>query len=284
MDLLAVRQGTTRHHGVVVGLAALPPVAVCALLTTVRTEIATANAALILVLVVVAAASTGIRAASVTAALVGPVAFDFFLTAPYLTFTINNRDDVETAVLLVAVGIGVTEIALWGRRQRGRAARQQGYLAGVLQTVESVAVGAVEPRKLADEVAEQIRLVLGVDRCDFAVPGFSPPTGRVGAVRLSSDGQVTRDGRTLDVGRHGLPTDSEVELVVQTAGEVQGTYLITSATRIVRPTSDQLGVAVALADQVGAALASTDHTGAGSGAGAGDRDPREPAGQAPRAD
>lgn len=282
MDLLVDRQGTTRHRGVVTVLAALLPVGVCALLTTVRTEIATANAALILVLVVVAAASTGVRAASVTAALVGTVAFDFFLTAPYLTLTINNRDDVETAILLVGVGIGVTEIALWGRRQRGRAARQQGYLAGVLQTVESVAVGTVEPRKLADEVADQIRLVLGVDRCVFAVPGFSPRTGRPGAVRLAADGQVTRDGRTLDVGRHGLPTDSEVELVVQTAGEVQGTYLITSATRIVRPSADQLGVAVALADQVGAALASARRTGAG--AGDGERDPREGAGRVPRAD
>lgn len=75
---------------------------------------------------------------------------------------------------------------------------------------------------------------------------------------------MTRGGRILDVGRAGFPTDREIELVVQTAGEVQGTYLITSATRIVRPTRDQLGVAIALADQVGAALAAQRRTHVGA--------------------
>lgn len=256
MDSLVDHDGLGRHRDLVIALAVLVPVGVCALLTTVRTDIANANAALVLILVVVAAASTGIRAAGLAAPVVSAVAFDFFLTAPYLRLAIDDRDDIETAVLLILVGVGVTELALWGRRQRGRAARQQGYLSGVLQTVGSVASGAVEPRTLADDVAEQIRLVLGVDRCAFAVPGFTPATGRPEAVVLAPDGSVTRDGRVLDVGRDGFPTDREVELVVQTAGEVQGTYLITAATRIVRPTADQLGVAVALADQVGAALAS----------------------------
>lgn len=264
----------SRHRAVVVTLAAIVPVGVCALLTTVRTDIANANAALVLVLVVVAAASTGIRAAGLIAAAVSAVAFDFFLTAPYLRLAINDRNDVETAVLLIGVGVGVTELALWGRRQRGRADRQQGYLSGVLQTVGSVAIGSVEPRQLADDVAEQIRLVLGVDRCAFAVPGFTPPTGRPEAVRLAPDGHVTRAGRSVDVSREGFPTDREIELTVQTAGEVQGTYLITSATRIVRPTADQLRVAVALADQVGAALASQRRSGDGT----------QDADRAPRAD
>lgn len=173
MDLLL-----SRHRAAVVALAVLVPIGVCALLTTVRADIANANAALVLVLVVVAAASTGLRAAGIASAVVSAVAFDFFLTAPYLRLAINDRNDVETAVLLVLVGVGVTEIALWGRRQRGRAARQQGYLSGVLQTVGSVAAGAVEPRTLADDVAEQIRVVLGVDRCAFAVPGFTPAPRR----------------------------------------------------------------------------------------------------------
>jgi K+-sensing histidine kinase KdpD len=53
----------------------------------------------VLVLWVVAAASTGVRLAGVLAALSSAVWFDFFLTAPYLTFVIIDRADIETTVL-----------------------------------------------------------------------------------------------------------------------------------------------------------------------------------------
>ena len=33
-----------------------------------------------------------------------PVCFDFFFTRPYYSFTINSRDDVETTIVLLAVG------------------------------------------------------------------------------------------------------------------------------------------------------------------------------------
>ena len=44
--------------------------------------------------------------------------FDFFLTEPYLRLTIADSDDIETTVLLVLIGVAVTEIALWGHRQQ----------------------------------------------------------------------------------------------------------------------------------------------------------------------
>jgi hypothetical protein len=37
-------------------------------------------------------------------------------------FAINDPADIETAVLLRLVGVAVTEIALWARRQQARAA------------------------------------------------------------------------------------------------------------------------------------------------------------------
>lgn len=43
--------------------------------------------------------------------------FEFFFTRPYETFDITSRDDVEATILLLAIGVAVTEIAVWGRRQ-----------------------------------------------------------------------------------------------------------------------------------------------------------------------
>ncbi|MFI8496908.1 DUF4118 domain-containing protein [Streptomyces sp. NPDC085524] len=47
----------------------------------------------------------------------GPAAwFDFFLTEPYQRFAITDRDDVETAVLLLVVGLVVSQLAVRARR------------------------------------------------------------------------------------------------------------------------------------------------------------------------
>ncbi|MBO0876722.1 MAG: DUF4118 domain-containing protein [Pseudonocardia sp.] len=53
---------------------------------------------------------------------------DFFVTEPYDRFAITKRADIETAVLLMLVGVAVTEIALWGRRQHHERTRQDRHL------------------------------------------------------------------------------------------------------------------------------------------------------------
>lgn len=52
--------------------------------------------------------------------------FDFFLTRPFYEFAIAGRDDVETAVLLGAIGVAMTEIMQWGRRHQARSVRHDG--------------------------------------------------------------------------------------------------------------------------------------------------------------
>jgi K+-sensing histidine kinase KdpD len=107
-----------RRHRIPVLLGSvLAPLIACALLALVRDVIDNTNAALILVLLVVAAASTGLRLAGLLAAASSAAWFDFFLTAPRGRFTISDRADIETTVLLILVGVAVTEICLWGRRQ-----------------------------------------------------------------------------------------------------------------------------------------------------------------------
>ena len=112
---------------------------------------------------VVAAAASGDRIAGVLAALSGGAWFDFFLTEPYQRFTIADPDDIEATVLLVLIGLGVTEIALWGRRQQGRAARRSGYLEGVLGAARMVSEGDAPASVLIEVVGHQIADVLGAD-------------------------------------------------------------------------------------------------------------------------
>ncbi|HEY9410053.1 MAG TPA: DUF4118 domain-containing protein [Jiangellaceae bacterium] len=239
----------TRRRPLVLTLAAVIPLVACGVLALVRDSVANTNAALVLVLLVVAAASTGVRPAGIVAALSSAVWFDFFLTEPYQRFTITDRADIETTVLLALVGAAVTELALWGRRQQARASRQEGYLAGIVSAARAVATGSSPPTLLVEHVARQITDVLDIDGCRF-----DDAPGEGFAARLNRDGTVDRAGHAVDVERNGLPIDDEIELLAEAGGSVRGRFLLTASTRVARPDLEQRLVAITLADQVGAAL------------------------------
>jgi hypothetical protein len=240
------------HRPLVVAASAVIPLVACGILALFRDSVANTNAALGLVLLVVAAASTGIRLAGIVAALSSAAGFDYFLTEPYNTLNISVRADIETAVLLLLVGAAVTEVALWGRREQARASQEQGYLDGVLSTAATVAAGRSSSRELIDQVCRQIVEILQIDDCSF------DPGTRSGLPTLDPGGTVARHGRTINVARQGLPFDSRIALMVRSGGVTYGHFLLTASTRVVRPSQEQLRVAVTLANQVGAALAMTD--------------------------
>jgi K+-sensing histidine kinase KdpD len=237
------------HRGSVIAGSIVIPVLACWLLSLVPSGVANTNAALGLVLLVVAAASTGIRVAGIAAALAAAAGFDFFLTQPFRTFSIHSSGDLVTALLLLVVGAAVSEIAIWGRRQQAQASREQGYLDGLLNTAAAVAAGTETPTELVNLVANQIVSLLHIDACRF------DPAVRYGLPTLSSEGTLTRNGHDIDISRRGLPTDTSFALEVRHAGTVYGHYILTASTRAVRPSRAQLRVAGMLAEQVGGALA-----------------------------
>jgi K+-sensing histidine kinase KdpD len=244
----------TRHRGLILGAAAVAPLVATAVMSTFRNHFENTNAALVLVLLVVAAASSGIRTAGFLAALSSAAWFDFFLTAPYLKFAIIDRADVETTVLLVLVGAAVSEIAHWGRRQQAQASRHEGFLAGVIEAAGVVAAGDSPTETLVDHVERQLVEILNLDACVFR----SAPTIGSGLPVLQADGTVVRDGNTLDVDRSGLPTDSQIQLPAQAGGTIRGEFLLTAAAHIARPSLQARRVAVTLADQVAAAIATSE--------------------------
>lgn len=230
----------------VIGAAAVAPLVSCAVLSAFRESVTVATSVLLLVLIVVGSAATGDRVAGLAAALSSGLWFDFFLTQPYNTFAIRDPDDIEVAVLLILIGAGVTELALWGRRQQERASARAGYLDGVLQTAEVVALHNDSPQAVAEQVAHQIAEVMEVERCRFV----AGPVRDARYAVLGPDGTVVRNGHPLNLERDGLPTDEETVLPIRRGSDTLGHFILTSAAHLVYPSREQRRVAVLLADQM----------------------------------
>jgi K+-sensing histidine kinase KdpD len=231
---------------VVTALAA--PLLLTVILVPFRTSFPNTDAALALLLVVVAVAANGYRLAGYLAALSAAVWFDFFLTRPYEEFTITRRADIETTVLLLVIGVAVTEIAVWGRRQHAAASRRAGYLDGINAAARAAAAGD-SPSELIDQVSASLTELLSLRSCVFQYgkAGLGNPA------RLLSNGRVVLGQRTLDAAA-GLPDQTDTELLVETGGVFQGRFLMRALSGA-RPTLEQRLVAIAFADQVGVALA-----------------------------
>ena len=239
-----------RHRSWVLAASVVAPLVASAVLSLFRESVTAVTAVLVLVLLVIAAASTGLRVAGIVAAVSSGVWFDFFLTKPYGSLSINDANDVEAAVLLVVIGAAVTEVALWGHRQQARANRRAGYLDGVLGTAEIVTLRS-HPRRPGHARRGADRQILDVHRCRYVAGPLRDERVPV----LSHQGQVTRRGHDIDVDRNGLPTDDDIALVVMGGDDTLGYFLLTSASSIARPTLEQRKVAVLLADQAGQVLA-----------------------------
>jgi len=227
------------------------PLALAAILVPFRASFPNTDAALALILVVVAVAANGNRLAGVLAAVSAAVWYDFFLTRPYERFSITSRTDIETTVLLLVIGVAVTELAVWGRRQHATASRRAGYLDGIASAAQAVAAGS-SPSVLIEQVTNQLIQLLTLRSCRFqyGVAGLGRPA------RLQHDGSVTDGHGDREVDAEGFPGDTELELLVESGGLFRGRFLMTPD-RDARPTLEQRLLAVAFADQVGAALAAS---------------------------
>ena len=247
MSLPAARAVVPDRTAIAAALAG--PLALTAALAPFRASFPNTDAALALVLVIVAVAAAGRRVAGLLAAVSAAVWFDFFLTVPYERLTITRHADAETTVLILAVGVAVTEIAVRGRRQRDAAARRAWYLDGITAAARAAAVGA-EPQQLISEACAGLTRLLGLSACRFqdSAAGIGSPP------RLLRDGRVvTSAGQTWDTELAGLPPGQDTELLAEAGGLLQGRFLLTPGPG--RPTPEQRLIAAGLADQAGAALA-----------------------------
>jgi K+-sensing histidine kinase KdpD len=237
---------------VVAGFVA--PLALAAILVPFRSSFPNTDAALAMIVIVVAVAAAGNRLAGLVASVSAAAWFDFFLTRPYETFTINRAADIETTVLLVVIGAAVTEIAVWGRREHSAASRRAGYLDGINDAARAVATGD-SPSTVADRIAAGLIQLLSLRSCEFQY-GMA---GIGGPARLEHDGTITFDGEPYDLRGGDWPSGVGLELLVESSGMLRGRFLMQPGKYL--PAGEQLLVAVALADQAGASLAATHRAG-----------------------
>jgi hypothetical protein len=222
------------------------PVVVSAALVPVRSDIRTSNVSLVLVLVVVLAAVLGGRLGGAVAALVSFASFDFFFTRPYYSFTINSRDDVETAILLLVVGLIVGELVVRTRRSESHAAQSRAEVVRVRRLSE-LAAGGEPAGRLIGIVKDELVALLHVHECRYEpLPFFED------LPELTHQGVRIPGTEPAQLG----PMDHRVSLPVYGAGRPVGRFVIDledGATGIVLPPEDR-ALAVALADQLGTVL------------------------------
>jgi K+-sensing histidine kinase KdpD len=237
---------------VAVPVAIAAPLIITAILVPFRTGFANADAALVLVAVVVAiAAVSGNRLAGYLAAASSALWFDYFLTRPYEQLDITRRFDVETTVLLLVVGVAVTELAVWGWRQQADSSRRAGFLRGIYAAAEAATAG-VSSSDVVAQVAAQLTRLLELQACRFqrGVAGIKV------AGRLQHDGSVVVGKQAWPVDERGMPA-GQVELLVASGGFLRGRFVMATVEGA-RPPLEHRLVAGALADQVAAALAAED--------------------------
>jgi hypothetical protein len=236
------------HIALIAGL--LVPLAVAAILLPWRASWSNTNVALLLVVAVVAVAVLGSRTAGVLAAVSAFAWFDFFFTRPYESFTIRGSADITTAVLLLVVGVAVSQLAAWARHLRMVTITDAGYLAQIHEAA-SIAKSAEAAGTVVDAVRDQLISVLDLQDCRFEYGTLlgHPP-------RLEPDGSVVIGHTRWDVEQFGLP-EAEIELRAFANGQYYGRFMM-RARPGAKPSRQARQVAVTLADQAGRAFGAAE--------------------------
>lgn len=200
-------------------VAVLGPFGLAALLVTLRGTLDPTSLALILVVAVVGAAATGRRWVGAGAAVTAAIGFDFFLTRPYYSFTINSRDDVETVVVLLIVGLLVAEIALRGRAARALA-EDRSHDIDRVHDVRSRLDSGAHPVAVGDAIANELRELLPLGSCRY-----EPNRRGRRAPVLHHDGTIEMATGVWSVGSRGFPREI-VEIPIEAHHEDHGRFLL----------------------------------------------------------
>lgn len=232
-------------------VAVLGPLVLSGILVAFRGELFTTNAALVLVLPVLAAAIVGGRWGGAASAVVAALCFDYFFTRPYYSFTINNRDDLGTTIVLLVVGLVVGELVVRTRRSRELASASRREVDQVRRVAE-LAAGGGSTGRLISVVEREVVDLLGARGARFERPPFATMLPRLG------HGVVTVPG---DEGRGGRPLGpaNEVELPIWGQGREIGRLVLVlphDSIGVAIPPDDR-ALAVMLVDQLGAVLAAS---------------------------
>jgi len=246
------RHSEPSSSGIDIAIGGLAPMAVGAALVAVRGHVASANVALALGIIVVAAGALGGRAAGMVSAVTAAASYDFFHTKPYLSLLIHDADDVEMTILLLVLGLISGQLA-WQARV---AARQRDGGRGGLDQIRRLADRVAQGHESAEVIAAaRDELMATFDLVDVQFEA-APFHDRLDLAQLERNGVLAhrryrmKPGGELEV---ELPAEA-IALPVLARGQIVGRFILDFHPGA-GATLEQRIVAVALADQVGASLA-----------------------------
>lgn len=237
-----------RPSSIAYAIGGLLPIAIAGALVGVRSEFDTTNVALVLVLVVVGTAAFGGRGPAALSAIIAALSYEFFFTRPFNSLRIDSADDVETTLILLAIGLAVGQLAVHARHTRRDASRGRDELASMRRVAERVSAGASE-QELIDLVVAEVTELLSLVACRFEIEA----TGPLVPVLERSGRIETPHRRVGPDGELALPPLG-VRLPVVGGGHQVGS-LVLDPDPTIGVTVEARLVAVALADQLGSALA-----------------------------
>ncbi|MFJ6049857.1 DUF4118 domain-containing protein [Streptomyces sp. NPDC092307] len=228
--------------------ALVVPLLVALALVPFRAHLSPANEALFLVVAVVAIAASGTRSAAALAALSAAAWFGLLLLSrPYQRSTIADRDEIQTAVLLLAVGLIVAQLAVRARRLEAVVVTGAAHLSSLQGTARLTERGG-SPDVVVEFVRQELIGLLGLRGCRFeygSLIGHRPRLEHDGGLWLRRGGEVT--------GYADWP-DGETELRAVGGGHYYGRFLLDPFPGHRLPPEDARSVAIALAALAGAAL------------------------------
>jgi hypothetical protein len=228
------------------------PLAVAAALIPLRDRVAAADVALLLAVVILVAATLGGRVLGGIAAAEASFAFDLFFTRPYYSLRINRAEDVETAVLMLIVGVAIGEIVTRGKRYRLAAHVSRSNLERVGRITE-LAAGGEQPGRLIRVARRELIDLLDLDDAEFERPPFFDSLPRLSHSGLSIPPRFGSD--SPDPKR-----SSQIEVPIWAEGLEIGRFVLTlheDATGL-EFAHEARTSALALADQLGVALLAHD--------------------------
>jgi hypothetical protein len=234
-------------HAVGLAIAAFGPMLVVGALVSFRDDIASANIALVFVVVVVLGAAVGTRWSGAIAALISAMSYDFFFTHPYQSLKIESSDDIQTTVLLLVIGLIVSELVIFSRGHRRASEQRRDAITRLHRVAELVASDAA-PEDVVRAVQDEVTGLLSLRGCRFERPPFTSELPH-----LERNGAIGGDHLHWMGGEYALPTRG-AEIPVLGRGQTFG-RLVLEPDPSVGVSIEERVVAVALSDQLGAALA-----------------------------
>jgi Domain of unknown function (DUF4118) len=231
--------------------AVLGPLAVSGILVAFRDEFFSTSAAVVLVLPVLGAAIVGGRRGGATSAVIAALCFDFFFTHPYYSFTIDNRDELETTIVLLIVGLVVGELVVRTRRSSQLAAASRREVNQVRRVAELAAASGPKGRLISIVEHELVEL-LGAESARFERRPYPTVLLRLG------HGMVTLPSDDDSTDRKFGPSN-ELELPIWGQGREIGRLVLVlpHTSSAVGISADDRALAVTLVDQLGAVLAAS---------------------------